>query len=413
MSDRRPAIQLTHVNADGDCVGLDERGRELWFRGAVPGDWVLPLGVPQRSQRRRAFELWQPAAERRVAPCSVQRQCGGCGLMPLPPAAQRREKLAMLARALEARGITVPAIAWYGAESTSAYRNRVRLRTERGELGFFNRDKSATCRVLEPSLLPLLELLLGLSHRRPQLFVDYSHAELRAPDRAGRPGLLLYPLCAGQKAELSELASALPNWLLGVSGDPALPWQTKSITHDVYVHVPLDAFMQVNDSVNARLVQWAVSSIVRSGARTLLDLYAGAGNFSLPLAHAGIAVSAVERHPTAVRALLVAAREQRLSCDASADSADAALARSVVAGRRFDAVLLDAPRAGLNFEPGPLLELGARSVLLLSCYVPAFARDLGRLLSHGYVLEEMAAFDMFAETHHVESAALLRRNEKS
>jgi tRNA/tmRNA/rRNA uracil-C5-methylase (TrmA/RlmC/RlmD family) len=79
------------------------------------------------------------------------------------------------------------------------------------------------------------------------------------------------------------------------------------------------------------------------------------------------------------------------------------------AGRRFDCVIVDAPRAGAEFDLGRLVELGARVVILCSCYAPSFARDLERLRRAGYAVEELVAFDMFPQTHHLESAALLVR----
>lgn len=391
-------------------MGHDATGRAIRVRGAVPGDLVSPLGVPQRSQLRRDFELVRGAAERRATPCAAQAQCGGCRLMPLRADAQRRVKLDMLQRELASRRIAVPPIEWQSAPSDAAYRNRIRLCIANGAFLFFNAGKARDCSVLEPALRDAIEQLRALP-RMQEALSGFGHCEVRSPDLDGRPALALSQRSASSRNQdaLAELSSRLPEFLVGISGDPEIASQRRRLgALDVFV--PIDAFLQVNDAVNERLVAWAVDWVRSLPVGSVLDLFAGAGNFSLPLAAAGLPVSAIERHAPSVAALERSAARTGLACEGIAATAEAGVSALLAAGRRFDCVIVDAPRAGA----GPLLSrvvaLGARFVLLCSCYAPGLARDLEALLALGFRPRSITAWDMFPETHHIETVALLARD---
>ena len=402
-------VLLTRMDANGDCWGHDAAERAIRVRGAVPGDWIALTGAPQRAQVRRDFTLVRAASQRRAAPCAVQARCGGCRLMPLATGAQRSVKLEMLRTELASRGIAVPELEWRPAPSSLGYRNRIRLRIEGGAFRFFNASKADDCSVLEPSLRAAIERLRALP--RLEGLDGFDHCEVRSADLDGRPALSLSEGsgAAPDRDVLAELCAQLPDFLVGVSGDEAIPSQRRRLG-GLDVFVPLDAFLQVNDAVNERLVEWAVEWVRSLGVRSVLDLFAGAGNFSLPLAAAQLSVSAVERHAASVKALTRSASRAGLVCEGIAAPADGAVAALLAAERRFDCVLVDAPRAGA----GPLLSgiaaLGARFVLLCSCYAPGLARDLEALLAVGFRLRSVTAWDMFPETHHLESVALLAKD---
>lgn len=329
--------------------------------------------------------------------------------MPLAGKAQRSVKLEMLRTELAWRGIAVPELEWMPAPSSLGYRNRIRLRVEAGAFRFFNASKADDCSVLEPNLGAAIERLRALP--RLEALHGFDHCEVRSADLDGRRALSLGERsgAAPVRDVLAELCAQLPDFLVGVSGDPAIPSQRRRLgALDVFV--PLDAFLQVNEAVNDRLVAWVVDRVRSLGVSSVLDLFAGAGNFSLPLAAARLSVSAVERHAASVKALTRSASCAGLVCEGIAATADQAVSALLAAGRRFDCVIVDAPRAGA----GPLLPgvaaLGARFVLLCSCYAPGLARDVEALLAVGYRLRSITAWDMFPETHHLESVALLAKD---
>jgi hypothetical protein len=277
---------------------------------------------------------------------------------------------------------------------------------------FFNESKQPSCAVLVPQLRRRLTELTELSRAKPSLFAPFSHLELRSDDERGRPAVALggaAPNVAALLAPARELASALPGYLVGVRGDPEIAAQERRIVDDVTAQVPLDAFWQVNAEVNALLVSALRAGAAERGLRSLLDLYAGAGNFTLPLANAEMAACAVEIHAPAARALSAAAALQGLTCEVYAEPALSACQRLKARGRSFDLVSIDAPRAGARDVASIAAELGSRSLVVCSCNSDTLARDLASLTAAGFALEELRAFDMFPHTHHLEVLAWLAR----
>lgn len=330
--------------------------------------------------------------------------------MPLSAEAQRARKLARLEALLGERGLVAARLAFRAPPHTYAYRNRIRLKIDEASgVRFFNEHKDPRCAVLEPGLISRLTELCERSHVAPALFAPFPHLELRSDDDLGRPGILfgrpsreLVPRGAAQVAQLRDL---FPGALIGIDRDPDVAVQRRRIIEGVSALVPLDAFLQVNTAVNAELVTALVDGAVARGAKRALDLYSGAGNFSLPLAAAKLEVTAVELHGSAARAAARAAHEQRLDCESIADTALAATTRMLEQGRRYDLVLVDAPRAGAPEVIRLVSELRPESVAVCSCNAKTFARDAETLVRGGYELESVCLFDMFPHTDHVEILA--------
>jgi len=139
-----------------------------------------------------------------------------------------------------------------------------------------------------------------------------------------------------------------------------------------------------------------------AGAR-LLDLYAGAGNFALPLAAKVREVVAVEGEARSFRELRGNVRENALG--------NVRIVRSSVEtfrpDGRFDAMILDPPRAGLSERSlARVREVAAGKVFYVSCNPATLARDV-RSLSDRYDLASLEMHDFFPNTHHVEALAVL------
>lgn len=346
-------------------------------------------------------------------PCPVQAECGGCGLMPLGLAAQHELKLQRLRAALAHHELATKSIAFSPSPRALGYRNRIRLRIDpSGVIHFFNQNKPPSCAVLEPELRQRLEALLELSRETPRLFSAFSHLELRSEDALGRAGLALGGAHLNVAALLepaTELASALSTTLVGVRGDPEIVAQRRRIVDDVTAWVPLDAFWQINSEVSSLLVTALRAGAKQRGLSTFLDLYAGAGNFAIPLAATGARVCAVEIHAPAVRALSAAVAAQGWACEAYAGPARTVCERLQVQGRTFQLVLIDAPRAGAREVVSTVAKLSSHSVVVCSCNVDTLARDLAAFRAEGFELDELSAFDMFPHTHHLEALAWLTR----
>jgi 23S rRNA (uracil1939-C5)-methyltransferase len=170
-------------------------------------------------------------------------------------------------------------------------------------------------------------------------------------------------------------------------------------------------FIQVNADANRRMIDIALELLAPGPSTTLLDLYCGIGNFTLPLARRAGPVLGVERDEAMVRRARDNARANSISnVEFRAADLDAPGAESVWSGRVFDSVLLDPPRAGAAAMMRPIAQTGARRILYVSCHPGTLARDAGVLVNElDFRLTAAGVVDMFPATSHVESVALFER----
>jgi 23S rRNA (uracil1939-C5)-methyltransferase len=168
------------------------------------------------------------------------------------------------------------------------------------------------------------------------------------------------------------------------------------------------AFFQTNVAA-AEILARLVLDAVPQGA-TVIDLYAGAGLFALPLAHRGHTVTAVEENRDAVADGEASLRVNRIPaarCRFIARPVEAAL-RSL---RPADVVVLDPPREGCT--SAVLDEVFGRLqpelAVYVSCNPEALARDLKEIARHGYTILSIQPVDMFPHTAHIEAVVVLGR----
>lgn len=173
---------------------------------------------------------------------------------------------------------------------------------------------------------------------------------------------------------------------------------------------PLD-FIQVNAAINEAMIDRAIELLAPAPTDRVLDLFAGLGNFTLPLARRVAKVAGVEGRAGLVARARANAMRNGLDnvefhqADLFADQRDAPWARA-----DWDLVLLDPPRAGAEAIVEGWPRRGVRRVVYVSCHPASLARDAGVLVNrHGYRLAAAGVMDMFPHTGHVESIALFER----
>ncbi len=356
------------------------------------------------------------ASEPSAASCPVQQRCGGCPQMPVPPARQRQLKQERLTHALAAAGVRVPRVDWLAGRRSVGYRNRIRMRLEGGQLGFFNQRKALDCTVLHPTLMSAIERAARFAERRSGLLDAYDYAEVRAPDMDGRAGLYLGSTRSVLVEPDPAPLSGLDGFVIGSSREArvsassdGLRAQRWALDERTYTFVPVGSFMQVNDEVNRLLVRQVVEVALETGARRFGDLYCGSGNFSVPLLERGLEGSGVERDASAIAAVRRAARAQHLEAgryvagDVLRWAADAR-----AAGLRFELLIVNPPRAGAHDALDAIADLAARDLLLCYCRADSLVRDSARLVAAGFRPERLWCADMFPHTHHLEALLWLR-----
>ena len=339
--------------------------------------------------------------------------CGGCPLLALTNEQERSSKLELLQQLQSRLGLSrlEPELdAW---PMRVGYRNRVRLRVDEfGRIVFFNAHKSANCAALMPTLREHLDKLRHWSRLHPQALTTISHLEVRTQDSDGLFGVFLtalpgYPNPVGVVEELSSL---FPSQVVATNLDPVAPTQRFPIDNETFQRVPLDGFLQVNFNVNRLLIEHVLRAAKRHEVHTFADLYSGSGNFTLPLAKAGLTGTSVESVASAVTAAQMSAGEQgHFGVEFHHGDARDRVRAWFAEGRSFDLVLIDPPRAGVRSGLEAIAKLARRSIAYCSCNPKTLERDLSILQRIGWQLDRITGFDMFPGTRHLEVLAWLSR----
>jgi 23S rRNA (uracil1939-C5)-methyltransferase len=422
---------VSTLNHDGE--GVVHAGKTAFVAGALPGEVVR---FRRRRHHRRhdeaeLLEVLQAVPERVVPRCAQFGVCGGCALQHLSAAAQIAMKEQQLRENLARLGRVEPA-AWLAplAGPEWQYRRRARLgarfvaKKGRSLVGFRERLSTYvtdidTCHVLAPPagelLRPLGALITALSirERLPQI-------ELAIAD--GVVALVLRVLEPPSETDLGRLRTFERERDVRFYLQPGGPATVRPLTEPAPVlsyalpeeGVTLEFepgdFIQVNATMNRLLVGRAIELLAPGPAARVLDLYCGLGNFTLALARRAAAVVGVEGDAGLVERARANARRNGIDNAAFhvADLAAApAPASAWLAGGCTD-VLLDPPRAGaLELLPA-IAALAPARVVYVSCHPATLARDLGLLVhEHGFKLVAAGVADMFPQTAHVESIAVL------
>jgi 23S rRNA (uracil1939-C5)-methyltransferase len=374
-------------------------GRPAFVEGAFPGDRIVVHELTEKRGYVRAsrWELEESGKERVEPVCPIVDRCGGCDWMRLDLAAQRRHKADLVVEALaRTGGVTLDRAPDVVVDGDSLhYRRRLRLHVDdTGAVGFRGRSSHAVvratgCSVAAPPLDQVIGVLASLEreHRRKLGRMEAVELELRDD---GGVDLALVPR-AGYPTPDVELAPLVAR----LEQHATVTKQGRS-------------FSQVNAAVNDRLVGAVVDGAEKRRALTFLDLYAGTGNFSVPLAAGGRVGVAVELDGRAAGAARSLAKRQNLRLEVLAVDVARALPRLVEERRTFDLVVLDPPRTGAKAALDAIVTLAPAAVAYVSCDPVTLARDL-RGLADRYDVDAVTCFDMFPQTHHVEVLAWLSR----
>jgi 23S rRNA (uracil1939-C5)-methyltransferase len=408
---------VERIAPGGEGFGRTAAGQIVFVPGALPGDEIQPDSIQRHRGylRAAAWSLVRPGPERVAAPCPVAETCGGCGLMGLSRTAQLREKSGILGQALRRTGhLEVPSPPVQTVGPDLGYRHRVRLQVDdRGTVGFFAPRSHSVVPVERCAVaLPALNEGLSALARAPTGSMSALESiELRAAPR----GAPLVAVGRTRRGAGAAARRALDRAVAGVAlpwiaGDPPgdAPEQRYPLPGGIELRAGPETFTQINWPVNERLVADLVASAAERHVRSFADLYAGAGNFALPLLAAGLTGLAVERDAEAVRRARRAAVAEGLpEATFRAGTAEGIARDDGDSLRSVDLVVLDPPRAGAQAVLPALLRVRPRWIALVACDPVVLARDLRALREGGYTIEQVAAYDMFPHTHHLESVAWL------
>lgn len=420
-----PPLELTveALGVRGD--GVAQVGNKRYFVPlTVPGDRLLVRPIEETGDGIRAeiLEMLQPGPDRREPPCPNFGRCGGCTLQHLTDTAYRAYKQALLLEAVAREGIDPELIDGLVTVPPHSRRRAILVARKLAQgtvLGFHEHRGHfivdiAECTVLTPALMAVLPPLRALldkllpaagNARATMLSLDGGVDLLldlpEIPDLTGREALAGF----AAEADLARLSITIEG------GTPELLAERRAATLSfagIPVAVPPGAFLQATAEAEAALLGAVLAGV--GEAKSIADLYAGCGTFSLPLAATGAAVHAVEGHAPALEALSAASRKAGPSMKLTVEKRD--LAGDPLSGAeldRFEAVVFDPPRTGAKTQAAALAKSQVPIVVAVSCNPATFARDMRLLLDGGYRLERITPIDQFLWSAHLELVAVFRR----
>jgi 23S rRNA (uracil1939-C5)-methyltransferase len=402
-------VRILRLAAGGDGVGRLADGRTVFVPRTAPGDLVELARVREhrRFARARLGRVLE-AGEARVPPrCPhyERDECGGCQVQHLSSAAQREARRGFVGDALRriARlDVTDPPLE--AADAEFDYRTKITLAVspDGRRIGLHPYERADEvfqlewCHITVPALMELWRAVRAVSRLLPPRL---RQVVLRL-DRAGGRHLLLLT----GPGEVWQGGRALASALAGRDASATVWWQPEGgaarAVGGAAEAFPATVFEQVNPAMGDRVRAFALEALGPAAGCRVWDLYAGIGETTAALARAGAAVESVEADPRAVA-----------EAEARGPRARRLVGRvEHVVGELAppELVVTNPPRTGMDPRVSAALErLAPRRVAYISCDPATLARDLA--LMPGYRVAALRAFDLFPQTAHVETVALLER----
>jgi 23S rRNA (uracil1939-C5)-methyltransferase len=397
-------LKIHRWAAGGDGIGIPDegpmKGMVFFVPGTVPGDVVDATIVKKKKRwgRAKVSNVVESSPQRREPPCAHQGQCGGCPWMPGSPELQAQARMEAL------RGEVKKQLGW----SEERLEQDVCSDPEPGpELGYRHRLRMAYRRVADKLFLGFRE---GGNNRVADVetcvvatdAIQAALPELRTKLMTLREGKGEVWLVSGG----DEVAISIePD-----GGDPIEMGASKvqvPISHGLSIEAGPGLFVQANPHAVERMAAHIEKLAREAEGSHAVELFSGAGTFTVPLMKAGYSVQSYESNPTAMFPYEDLTddlgRAEFHLCNLYQER------EPVPEPRKPDLILSDPPRTGASDLIPWMIESGAKTILLIACDLATGLRDAGLLITEGYELHSITSFDMFPNTGHQELVLHLSR----
>jgi 23S rRNA (uracil1939-C5)-methyltransferase len=411
------------------------RSKTVFMPFVLTGEQVSATIVDEKSgfDRAEAAAILTPSAQRVEAKCPYYYRCGGCHYQHSSYENQLEIKREILRETLK----RTARIDWRGEIQTHPsppwnYRNRTRMhvRWPAFALGYHRLGTRELLPVEEcPISSPLINRALsevwklGRAGKLPkntreiEFFANSEDTELLLEIYANyQPEASTQDELRGFAEELTAALPAVRGTSAFATGGSLFPWDSavwsfgetnlRYLTAFGSYRVQAGSFFQTNRFLADELVDVVAAG---SGPGALaLDLYAGTGLFTVPLAKQFEKVIAVESSPASFADLEINAPKNATAIPMTSEEFMRRNARGVVP----ELVVVDPPRAGLDDKvTGMLAKMASRRITYVSCDPATLARDLKTLIDSGYRVNELHLVDLFPQTYHLETVVKLEHME--
>jgi 23S rRNA (uracil1939-C5)-methyltransferase len=391
-------------------IGRD--GKVVFIKGAIPGELVEVALEDKKKDYCLASvkNVVEPSPFRRQPPCRVFGVCGGCQLQFVEYERQVSLKEEIILDTLRRIGGIDVQLMPSLTEREFRYRHRVQFKiSQKGEIGFF---REGTREVIAVDECPVA--------------VDEINRVLHGLKTLDLKGVREIHVIAGDtvaaliKGNISEdfAQRLLDTGIAGIAFEAGDSLGKDYITLDLnglkYTITPW-SFFQSHWHLNIKVVETVIKKLALLEEKRILDLYAGAGNFSLPLSEGAKEVVAVEDNQYAIddarrNASLNGIKNCRFiqaSVEKLFEAKKKQTVHALFGDAGYDIIVVDPPRPGLPSDClRTILEAESEKIVYVSCNPATFARDMKKM-KEKYEMESIQLIDFFPNTFHIESLAVL------
>lgn len=427
--------KITSLSHDGRGIALIEN-KTTFVSGALPNE-VVQYKLTKKHRSYNEAEVGfieQPSNRRAAPPCQHFGLCGGCSLQHMDMAMQLEVKEKTLIEQLTHFGRVTPRhiLAPITAE-TVGYRRKARLGVKfvikKNKLLVGFREKGShylaelnACETLHPAIGKKFKILkelirsLTIYQHIPQLEVAIGDEEIALVVRHLAPlaeedldKFISFGMQESVQLYLQPNPPEKIHQIYPKHSQPALRYTLPAYQLEFLFH-PLD-FTQINLSVNRLMVQQAIQLLELNKEETVLDLFCGIGNFTLPIAKHAAYVTGIEGEADMViRAQKNAEHNHISNVNYYASNLAQLKTDEPWMNKHYDKILIDPPRAGAKALLPLFEKFKAKRILYVSCNPATLARDAGELVHHHhYELTHAGIMNMFPHTAHIEAMALFER----
>ncbi|MCD6320327.1 MAG: 23S rRNA (uracil(1939)-C(5))-methyltransferase RlmD [Candidatus Desulfofervidaceae bacterium] len=386
----------------------------------------------------RLIEIISPSPERQSPPCPYFTVCGGCDYQHIPYSLQTEVKQKLFQEEftrLTGLEITELLKPMFPSPSHLFYRNRVQLKVEREgykiKIGFYKRDSRELvavdkCLLAEKLINQTISALQEVLQRHIAIGKEIKGIEIFVSPDEGSGIVILSTLVEVNKRHLQaiaeELMSALP-FLKDVLFKHRAFAFPRSLFEKGYTQSALlfkiddfkimcypGVFFQINTNQNKILSKIVTQLAALHKEESVLELYAGIGNLSLPLSAYAKRVVGLESNCLTVKNANYNAQLNKTKAFFKIVNVETALESFLTTDDNFNCLLVDPPRQGcIRALKQSLNFIQPTKIIYVSCHPATLARDINYLLKSGYKLKSLQLIDMFPQTQHIETVALLHR----
>jgi len=406
-------------------------GKVVFVPYTVAGDkaWVEIAEEKKNYSTGRLIELIEPSPRRVNPPCPYFGSCGGCQWQHINDTAQvelKKEILRNLLRRLA--GLKeIPSIEVFPSPKPYDYRIRIQLKVKEKAMGYYREGSHQIVDINHcPISHPLVNRIIRKLREESVVFQLTKEIDISVSQEEGEGILLFHPHPHPHPHNrqigpfVKRLLQSEPIFRgiavagkrkLTLFGDPLELTIPSYQERNLKLRISPGSFSQVNPGQNQRLIQIVLQFSEATKEDRILDLYAGVGNLTLPLAMRAKEVLGIEENRTAVDdAQFNAERNGIQHCYFIQGRVEDVLSNWEREAPHL--IVLDPPRAGCKTILDQVVRLNPRKIIYVSCEPATFARDLRLFSEKGYFLERLSLIDMFPQTYHMEVVGLLKQNER-